>query len=183
MKKFLGFVATAIAIALADYFTDIKLIPLVLSGIWHGLSWCWNALVSSYALPGWVLLIIVTIGLLVLIYAFLFTQNAPRKPTSVPEPAYKSYVQDTMFGAKWRWQWLDDEIWRLWGACPVCEGVLVFSISAYSEEVHFICEHCNNSVKAKLPGWDRDDALDFVKREIVRRINSGEFKRSVNTAS
>lgn len=98
MKKLLGFMATAIAIALAEYFTDIKLIPLVLSGIWHGLSWCWNTLVSSYALPGWVLLILATINIFLIRCGFILLKSKSKKQKEIKlrniiENAYQKFIR------------------------------------------------------------------------------------------
>lgn len=43
-----------------------------------------------------------------------------------PAPAYLSYVEDVVFGARWRWSWRGGEIEHLWVFCIACQGELVY---------------------------------------------------------
>ena len=42
----------------------------------------------------------------------------------------------------------------------------------------FVCEHCRNTTRAKIAGNHKDDALDVVKREILRRTRTEEYKKA-----
>lgn len=147
------------------------------SWAWSAVVWTWTALVSRYSVPGWILL---TIGLLsvlgvVWILVALWPQN---------EPAYRSYTEDMLYGAKWRWSWAGSEISDLWCFCPTCDAQLVYNEGGFTE-THFICERCpptgpdrhyrsHGRVVATVPGGDRYYALGAAKREILRRIRTSE---------
>ena len=177
MKRLLGFVLSALGIAVADYIADIGLVPYIVKIVAKFLMWIWTTLISSYSLPGWALLIIFAVCAIGLARIYLVVQDVFRKPA--PEPEYRSYIEDFMFGARWHWKWVADRISDLSGSCPLCQGILVSPIpSPWESEVHFICENCRNAVRAKIAGTDRHDALAVVKREIIRRVKTGEYRKN-----
>ena len=179
-----------------------------MSWIWAGATWVWGALVSHYSMPGWAFLIIglfALVGLILLCIIFWF-QIKPEN-----EPAYRSYTEDMLYGAKWRWLWNGSEISNLWCFCPSCDAQLVYS-EVYAK-TDFICERCPSDepnrqvvppfissralerhpsdgadrhygsqgrVIATIDGGGRFYAIDAVKREILRRIRTGERVPSNN---
>ena len=186
MKKLLAFVVTALGIALAEYFTDIGIVPYAINlvllltiWLWHGILWCWTALISSYFLPGWVLFVVLAFAAWKVVDIISVLKSDIFKTESIPEPEHISYNEDTFsYGiAKWRWRWAGNEILDLWAFCPYCKGILVCQNNLYGE-VHFLCENCNDSVRAIIPSLDNDDALGRIKREIIRRVMTGEYKNT-----
>ncbi len=129
---------------------------------------------ENYSVPGWALTILglvafitivrTIIGLLAKYYAA--SQN--------------SYVDDMLFGAKWRWSWFGKDILNLWCFCPTCDSELVYDDSSTrfqafeTPKTLFICEHCNRNVIARVDGGGKNYALSAVEREIRRRIRTGE---------
>ena len=89
-----------------------------MSWAWAGVSWIWAALISHYSIPGWVFLIVGLFALvgLVGLCVVLRPQN---------EPAYRSYTEDMLYGAKWCWSWTGSHISNLWCFCPDCDAQLV----------------------------------------------------------
>jgi len=132
---------------------------------------------ATYATPGWVLAIL---GLLALVSVVRFLVGL-RTP-GAEEPSHLGYVEDVLYGAKWRWTWFGNEISRLWCFCPRCDAELVYDDrdvhAFYSPEpstTRFICEHCHNLEVAKVPG-NKNYALEAVRREVRRRIRTGQFE-------
>ena len=146
-----------------------------LSWLWFGALWCWEALISSYSLPGWVWIIVflfVLVGVMAIFQAL---------KSLVDKPEYMAYVEDWMFGAKWRWKWMGSQgISELWCFCPRCEAMLVYQEDWGSGKTDFICENCGRSTVATISGGNKDYALGAVKREIDRRIRTGEYKKKLN---
>lgn len=155
----------------------------LISWFWSGLLWCWTALMSSYFIPGWTLLILALfaiIGITIIGVAIV----ASIKKTSIYEHWYTSYVEDTLHGAKWRWRWEDNSIADLWCYCPRCDAVLVYDDHRpFYEKTDFICENCNRSIIASIPGGNKAYAIEAVTREIGRRIRTGIAKRKLEQFS
>ncbi|MDC9715086.1 MAG: hypothetical protein PSN36_04620 [Gammaproteobacteria bacterium] len=77
-----------------------------LSWIWSGAVWCWNALVASYSLPGWAWLIISFLAIVGLVNIYLAMKGESE------EADFKSYTEDFIHGAKWRWTWAGNQIFK-----------------------------------------------------------------------
>lgn len=152
-------------------------VVIFLSWFWSGVVWFGKALIASYSLPGWVLLIILALALVGLINIYLAIKGESG------EPEFKSYTEDFFHGAKWRWSWLGNQISNLWCFCPRCDATLVYDDSScriyYSDvrKTDFICENCSHSVIASISGGDKEYATSAIKREIGRRIRTGEYKK------
>ncbi|WP_298729251.1 hypothetical protein [uncultured Pseudomonas sp.] len=148
-----------------------------LSWVWSGLTWCWTSLMTSYALPGWTWIILFVFALIGAASVFFRLKGETAKPE------HHSYIEDNMYGAKWRWQWVSNRVFNAWCYCPRCEATLVYDDSSchrfsYEEKkTNFICENCGHSVVASIPGGNKAYALGAVEREIDRRIRTGEYKR------
>ncbi len=91
------------------------------------------------------------------------------------------YKEDSYQGAKWRWEYIENEIKNFRCFCPQCDMELVPKV-IFAEYHHsalrtkFICENCNNKVIASIDGGDRHFTVEKVKREIERRIRTKEYK-------
>ena len=147
-----------------------------LTWLWFGVLWCWKALISSYSLPGWAWIIVflfAIIGVITILQALI----------PVEKPEHVSYVEDDMFGAKWRWKWIENRLSNLWCYCPHCDATLVRQVDSILHETHFLCENCRHSVITTLRGRDKYFVLGVVEREIDRRIRTGEYKRKLNNSN
>ena len=143
--------------------------------LWFGVLWCWNAFISSYSLPGWAWIIVLLFAIIGLITIF-----QALKP--VEKPDYILYVEDDMFGAKWRWGWMENRLSNLWCYCPDCDATLVYQADSILYKTHFLCENCHSTVTS-FKGRNKDYALGAVKREIERRIRTGEYRRNLNNSN
>ena len=147
---------------------------------WPGIIW--NALFASYEVAGWVIVIGALCTLMVLVTVVVDALQRARPPS------YHSYIEDFIDGVKWRWRWDSDGIEDLRGFCPACDANLVYRVRGGDPRfspnfTELTCERCaprnrqdNLCVVAKLRG-DTDYVLDSVKREIARRIRTGEHAR------
>lgn len=147
-----------------------------LAWLWERVTASLGLLGASYATPGWVL---VALGLLTLVTVIRVV--VALRATAPVGPTFQSYVEDVLFGAKWRWHWFNHEIQGLWCFCPRCDGELVYDDSPtqnfYSPEgptTHFFCEHCQHTEVTQLKGA-KAYALDSVRREIRRKARTGKF--------
>lgn len=148
-----------------------------LSWLWSGIIWCWEALVVSYSLPGWAWLLIFILALVGLVSIYMTLKGESE------EPEFKLYIEDFIHNARWRWSWLGNRISNVWCFCPRCDATLVYDDSSchnfYSDvnKTDFICENCSHSVIASITGGDKDYATSAIRREIERRVRTGEYKK------
>ena len=146
-----------------------------LSWLWTGVVWCWEALVSSYLLPGWVLLFVFLFALIGLIAIYIGIKGDGK------ESEYKSYIEDFMHGAKWRWKWAGNKISNLWCFCPTCDATLVYDDSSCQnilvdeKGTNFICENCGHKTIATIKGGNKSFAIGAIEREIDRRIRNKSY--------
>jgi len=169
-----GVIASLIAAALISILEPLRnYARSLLSWMWSALVWLYDALLASYALPGWVWLIILFFALIGLLEVY----HAVR-PESGAE--YSEYTEDKMHGAIWRWRWVGNAVSNLWCYCPNCDATLVYinqSILDYriAPKADFLCENCNSIITTIISG-DKDYALGVIEREIERRVRTGEYK-------
>lgn len=142
----------------------------VIAWLWSGIAWAYKALISSYAIPGLVLLIL---GLLAATSIYILFRLKKR-------PAYHEYTEDLMYGARWRWRWAGDSITHLWCYCPECDAELVEDVVSdfYSGATgtDFICENCGRKVITST--LVSTDLISAVNRQILRRVRTGEYSVS-----
>jgi predicted RNA-binding Zn-ribbon protein involved in translation (DUF1610 family) len=160
----------------------------VLAEIWPPfmslLIWLWELLLAligllgaPYSVPGWLLLIV---GLLATPTVVRFILNF-RSPES---PPHTRYVEDILYGTRWRWSWRTDSIKNLWCYCPRCDSELVYDDSScrnlYADisKTDFICEHCGHLTVGSIVGGDKSYALSAIEREIRRKIRTNEFPQA-----
>ena len=149
-----------------------------LSWFWSGVVWFWEALTASYSLPGWAWLLIFVLALFGMVSLYLAVRGESE------ETEFKSYTADLIHGVKWRWSWIGNQIHNVWCYCPRCDATLVYDDSScrsiYSDinKTDFICENCGHSVVSSITGGDKDYVIGAIKREIARRIRTGEYKHN-----
>ena len=130
--------------------------------IWSGLHWIWNAILASYSMPGWILIILFLfafVGVIKIYLAFRFHKKSKEEYKSYTggksEREYKSYIVDIIYGVKWRWSWKGNEmeISDILCFCLICDAQLVL-MNSFDSEYDFIpsgtdiiCEHCGNQVE------------------------------------
>ncbi|WP_419767493.1 hypothetical protein [Arcobacter sp.] len=143
--------------------------------IWAGITLCWNAIFQSYSFSGWFLLLIFIFAFIGLITIIKTIKG------KLKEPEFKSYVEDTIYQAKWRWKWSGEQVLSLWCYCPCCDASLVYNDSSnydrYSsiKKTEFICENCDKIITS-IKGGNKNYAVSAVEREIERRIRTNEYK-------
>lgn len=139
----------------------------------------WSFLSSTYPVYGWVLIIAGISVLIIILEIFSALKNIGRN-SEVNN--FKSYKEDIIFNVKWRWEWISNSIENLWCFCPTCDATLVYTDNTVrhylnnENKVDFTCENCDIKL-ASIPGSTRYDALNFIKRELERRIRTGEYKK------
>ena len=85
---------------------------------WAGIMSLWISLISNYSVSGWAFLIV---GLLAFVgFAHICKALAPKNET-----AHLEYLEDVIYGAKWRWSWQDNGISNLRCFCPTCDAELI----------------------------------------------------------
>ncbi len=147
--------------------------------IWFGIIWTYEALLTSYTVPLWVLIIISVLALTTII-RFLINLQSNTKPEHL------SYKEDFIYGANWRWKWTKNEIVNVECYCPKCDSVLVYDESSchtrYTDvaKTDFICENCNSQLVTTIHGGNKKYAINAIKREIERRIRTEEYKSTIN---
>jgi len=150
---------------------SFKALKWVLSGI----NWLWNNLFESYFFLGWFLLVIFALALIGFLTIFFGIKS------NFDTPEHSTYNSDSIFGMNWRWSWKGYNINDLWCFCPSCDATLVYDDSSrhdfyHSTVTHFLCENCSNRIVGTIKGGDKTYAIGAIKREIDRRIRTGEHE-------
>ncbi|MCG5526417.1 hypothetical protein LRB11_16040 [Ectothiorhodospira haloalkaliphila] len=174
-----GIIATVIGGAILSFWPPFRdlLLQVVISA-WSISVGVWNYLSSTHHVYGWLLLILLSLSVPTII-------RVGRRLIPKQEPTHTElYTQDFLFGAKWRWGYVDGSIVNLWCLCPQCQSELVYAEHVPNpyrfkemEEfprTEFICERCRVP-RATLEG-KKSYALGTVEREIRRKIRTGEWK-------
>jgi hypothetical protein len=153
--------------------------PAKKAGLWlfEQASWLVGLFADTYSIQGWALALLVLLPLVTLIRFVVALKQQQPAP-------FTSYVEDLLFGAKWRWLWQSGEISNLWCFCPRCDSELVYDDSSchniYASgpsKTDFICEHCGHATVATITGGNKSYAISAVQREIRRRIRTNEYAR------
>jgi hypothetical protein len=145
----------------------------LISRIWSGIISGWAALFSDYLIPGWIFILIGPLSLigLLLVYRAL-------RPSK--EPEFKKYIEDSIYGAQWRWSWSGNSISDLWCYCPrcdarlICDDVSCGSLTAPEKKTDLICEKCRMKITT-IEGGDESYTLGTAEEEILRRTRTNEF--------
>jgi hypothetical protein len=173
-----GIIATVVGGMILSAVPVLREISIrVLRWIGAGVVYAFDKLISTYPIPGWLLIIVVFYALLGAARVYVLV-----RPKKQPEqPKFLRYREDFLYGAKWRWQWVGNQISNLWCFCPNCDAQLVYDDRSCRNfidpsKTHFICERCNNQIIATVTGGDKNYAVGAAEREFLRRIRTNEFE-------
>lgn len=174
-------IATVIASAL------LWLIPSARSGLsaaWNhsqdAAGWAWRWLLAAHPTSGWLLLLLGGLGT---VGAVFICVRIVQRFEGETEPEFTSYLEDHIYGATWRWQWMGNRVKALHGFCPTCDAQLVYSeqggyLDSRNETATvFICERCDRKAVARVVGGGLDYARGAVMREIERRVRTGDYRK------
>jgi len=150
-----------------------QLFAKLLIKVWDSAQWLWDAFLSNYNIPGWLILIACLLALPTILKFFL-------QIFKDEEPHFK-YVNDYINNVNWEWKWIGGQISNLWCFCPSCEGRLVYEQfevfeETYVNKTNFLCENCGHSTKTTILGT-YPQAIGSIEREIERRIRTDEYKK------
>lgn len=128
-------------------------------------------------MPGWLLALLSLIALVTVLRPLIGLRSV-----AAPAAPHASYVEDLLFGAKWRWSWVGEQIAHLWCFCPSCDAELVYDDSSIHDiyrrdkpKTEFVCEHCGRRTVGVIEGGDKHYSLSAVQREIRRRVRTGQY--------
>lgn len=153
--------------------------PNFRASIMNGLAWIWKTLAGAYVIAGWYLGLL---GLLALVGALhLVFRFWPQAVANQPD--YFRYTEDVIYNVRWRWRYAR--------TLSAASGVFVLDVTPNwsmvtelgtsttpSPKPTSICENCDQ-VMTTIKDGDQNYAVAAVKREIDRRIRTGEYKRAL----
>ena len=137
--------------------------------------WTYEALLTSYTIPLWALILISILALSTIVRFLINLQGSSK-------PEHLSYKEDFIYGANWRWKWTKNEVSNIQCYCPKCDSLLVYDDSSchtrYTDvtKTDFICQNCESQLVTSIHGGNKNYAINAVKREIERRIRTNEYK-------
>jgi hypothetical protein len=136
----------------------------------------WRYAGEASGMPNWAVYVLVLIAAHSLIRSVL-RLLANRKDN------FRRYRQDNLFGALWRWEYMSDGPAGLLAYCSRCKLQLTYSTSggrftldAVTTSLH--CERC--ATKPVTLEGNHHDMLGRVRREVVRKIETGEWRAAVD---
>jgi hypothetical protein len=176
MKKFkkilLPIILTIISGVIINWLTPID-IP---GAIWKAITWFMHLFLLKICFSVWgIILLMLIIPFLIGLFNLLFRSNS-----------VENYLSDTFFGVLWDWRYryirgkkyTEEIIAR----CPHCKTILKPSRESsypFGYTNNLVCTHCEFCKKFDF-GYD--ELLDRVKKEIDRKIITGEYKKIAQQA-
>ncbi|MCP4726169.1 MAG: hypothetical protein GY863_14090 [bacterium] len=182
-KNFWGSLVAGIILLIIDHFV----FPFIQTTI-DTLLKCLKTIFSdSILIPIWILLSLILISLFSIIKLF----KTIIKVLNTPE--WSEYTTDILFGLKWVWRWSNDNIVSLKPLCPNClfEFDMERSQKDNWEGLSLVCGRCSKTIEYERDsfllskGWsgnliiDPNLFFDNVEKEIMRKINTKEYKKSL----
>jgi len=146
-----------------------------------GAAWSW--LVSSHAIPGWLLLSLSLCG----VWCFFCIIAKFRSPPTPAEPHQRDFAEFEFLGVLWRWHYDSyGAIHSLVSFCPVplCDMQTYGRPGRYfgpsSQATTYPCERCGHT--AEIDG--SQEAIESrVIREIQRFLRSDEWKKYIRPSA
>jgi len=167
-KIWLTIISTVIGGILLDLLTPLN-IPVI---IWKAITWFMHFFLFKIHLPVWsIILLMLTIPFLIGLFILLFRNNS-----------FEKYLSDTFFEVLWEWRYsrrkIDNK--KIIARCPKCKTILK-TISEpeppFGYITNLVCTHCGFHKKFT---FEPHELLDQVKKEIDRKIFTGEYKKMYN---
>jgi hypothetical protein len=151
--------------------------------MWGQLAWFLDFFGASYQVSAWLLALLVVLAIVTVVRTLVGLRK-------VNSPTHFNFIEDQLYGAKWRWSWSGGDVSNLWCFCPRCDSELVYddstsrSIYSYQEHItHFICEHCSREIVTSIHGGGKDYAIGVVHREIHRKVRLGQYAETAANAN
>lgn len=121
-----------------------------IAGLWASL---WAYMLSSFALPHWLLILLILFALPTIVFGcvFVWITLFPKKdttPDGATGPHWSSYTTDLFDGLRWRWRYTSEGgIERVLSFCPVCDfQVFPDTTSSFADRISFHCESCGKNL-------------------------------------
>ncbi len=158
-------------VSVACILGSVKYLPTGLLFLKKTVFSIWLLLQSTYSVPLWLFLILITCTSVLFYSAIIKTRSFAF------EPRIKSYISDEIYDVNWRWKWRGNEIVNLWCYCPKCDGTLIYDDNncdhAFCDrQTKFICENCDRETISTIKGGNKRYTLNMIKREIRRKIRT-----------
>lgn len=161
----LGGIILALFPATRSFFANLfKIIGNFLSNLW-------KFLFSEISLSWMIIFVLVILALPTILK---FIRALTPKTETDKQPKVDDYKEDIFFGIIWRWSSGD-----IVAYCPTCQTRLVYhmELSFPENRTTLFCETCNKGLN-QFDG-DKHSILGKVWRQRERKINTGEWKRTV----
>ncbi len=157
-------------------------------------AWLWNATVMFlfYSIPVWALLILIALFFVLgrLSVRSSSTADQVERVPQVedveqidPDNPQHVYTSDRIWEVNWEWAWTPSgEVGEVEALCPRCQDEIGWGeiypdrrmttrVAGLVIGIEFLCSACGHSARARIL-----DALEDAKREIRRRVRTGEWK-------
>jgi len=125
----------------------------------------WGFILSTTAVPNWLLgiLSLLSLSVIFIIFAIVWEQF---HPSQTQELDWHTYTSDIFFGLRWRWRYsIYSGIYNLCSFCPNCD----YQIYHYDSR----CDSCG---KILDQSYESQDALeDKVERLIQQKLRNGTW--------
>ena len=146
----------------------ISFIPGVFKWVAASVIDLWIHLRGTSWFPNWSVYLLVLMSIHTLVY-WIARVTKPKGPNVT------AYNQDTFLGLKWRWLYIAGRPANAWAFCPHCDTVLVYSED--TRQTVLTCETCARDLLQHE--GDKDYLVQKIRRQIERKIRSGEWKQVV----
>lgn len=132
------------------------------------LSWLAHAAVAvlAFGVPVWVLLS----GFVAIVLLLMWLARGSGKVGVAGGPNVDDYTADEIFGVDWTWRWAQWGVHALTALCPTCKNELDWSGH------NFRCSYCGKPFEFRASTSFFHEPGEVVKKEIRRRLRSGEWK-------
>lgn len=141
----------------------------------------WKWLLAPTEVSRWQIALLAAFSALFVVIVAVFVIAALREPAPKPLDWRDSYTQDTLFGMCFHWRNLYGNIEHLGALCPKCSSECELTSPPYGYHnkplTFFRCLTCGHQSE-EIPA-DYCNAVDRVKVEIRRRVNSGEWVQRI----
>jgi len=176
MKRFkkiwLPIIVSVISGILINWLTPVN-IP---GAIWKAITWFMHFFSIKMSFPVWgIILLMLTIPFLIGLFILLFRNNS-----------VENYLSDTFFEVLWDWRYIGGKIYdeKMIARCPHCKTILKpvqegETSYPFGYITNLECTHCGFHKKFT---FDSHELRDRVKKEIDRKIITGEYKKNAQQA-
>lgn len=133
---------------------------------------------------GWVLVLMALIPFLCFVLGMIF-KSLLSDVSSSQEPLWEKYVTDTILDIRWDWRWSGGYLSDLMPLCPRCSNQL--DVDGWTGDYLppdrkgcvYVCDNC--SFNKKFSDKSGKEIVQKVKKEVIRRIRTGEFKQIIES--